>query len=160
VIEKTSSTINREAGNTMKTLVAAILLTGLAQGVLAQSKPEPILPDQLQWAGDPKGAQNVMVVGAADKPGLYQQRVRMPAGAKIQPHTHPDERISVVLEGTIYVGFGESFDESKVVAIPTGAVYVAPAGAPHYVWAKDGPALYQEGGMGPTGAAFIPQAGQ
>jgi quercetin dioxygenase-like cupin family protein len=144
----------------MKALMAACMLASLAQGALAQSKPEPILPEGLQWGGAAGGAQNVMVVGAADKAGLYQQRVRMPAGAKIQPHTHPDERISVVLEGTIYVGFGETFDESNVVAVPTGAVYVAPAGVPHYVWAKDGPALYQEGGMGPTGAAFIPQPGQ
>ena len=144
----------------MKTLLACCLLISLAQGALAQGKPEPILPGQLQWAGGANGsAQNVMVVGAADKAGLYQQRVRMPAGAKILPHTHPDERISVVLEGTIYVGFGEKFNESTVVAVPTGAVYVAPAGVPHYVWAKDGPALYQEGGMGPTGATFIPQPG-
>lgn len=141
----------------MKALITACLLTGLAHVAMAQDKPSPILPEQLQWAGAAGAAQNVMVVGAADKAGLYQQRVRMPAGAKIQPHTHPDERISVVLEGTIYVGFGETFDEGAVVAIPTGAVYVAPAGVPHYVWAKDGPALYQEGGMGPTGAAFIPQ---
>ena len=141
----------------MRLLLTACLSLGLAPAVLAQSQPEPILPEQLQWSGPEGAAQNVMVVGAADKAGLYQQRVRMPAGAKIQPHTHPDERVSVVLEGTIHVGFGERFDESKVVAIPTGAVYVAPAGVPHYVWAKDGPALYQEGGMGPTGAKFIPQ---
>ncbi len=144
----------------MKALFATCFMIICAQGALAQSKPEPVLPESLQWAGAEGGPQNVMVVGAADKAGLYQQRVRMPAGAKIQPHTHPDERISVVLEGTIYVGFGETFDESNVVAIPTGAVYVAPAGVPHYVWAKDGPALYQEGGMGPTGATFIPQPGQ
>lgn len=141
----------------MKVLLTACLWIGLVQAALAQGKPQPILPGQLKWGGANGGAQNVMVVGAADKAGLYQQRVRMPAGAKIQPHTHPDERISVVLEGTIYVGFGEKFNESNVVAIPTGAVYVAPAGVPHYVWAKDGPAVYQEGGMGPTGTAFIPQ---
>lgn len=143
----------------MKTLIACSLLL-LAQGALAQSKPEPILPGSLKWAGAAGAAQNVMVVGAADKAGLYQQRVRMPPGSKIQPHTHPDERISVVLEGTIYVGFGEKFDESNVVAIPTGAVYVAPAGTPHYVWAKDGAAIYQEGGMGPTATKFTQQPGQ
>ncbi len=141
----------------MRTLLASCLLAGLAQAALAQDKPTPILPDSIKWSGGADGAaQSAMVVGAADKAGLYQQRVRMPAGARIMPHTHPDERISVVLEGTIYVGFGEKFDEAAVVAVPTGAVYVAPAGVPHYVWAKDGPAVYQEGGMGPTGARFIP----
>ena len=141
----------------MKTLLATCLLAGLAHGALAQDKPAPILPDSIKWSGGADGAaQSAMVVGVADKAGLYQQRVRMPAGSKIMPHTHPDERISVVLEGTIYVGFGEKFDEAVVVAIPTGAVYVAPAGVPHFVWAKDGPALYQEGGMGPTAANFVP----
>lgn len=141
----------------MKNLLVTCLLAGLAAGAIAQDKPAPILPDSLKWSGGGDGAaQSVMVVGAADKAGLYQQRVRMPAGARIMPHTHPDERISVVLEGTIYVGFGEKFDEAAVVAVPQGAVYVAPAGVPHFVWAKDGPAMYQEGGMGPTGAKFIP----
>ncbi len=60
-----------------------------------------------------------------------------------------------MLAGTLYVGFGETFDETKVVTIPTGAVYVAPANVPHYVWAKDGEAMYQEAGVGPTGTSFI-----
>ena len=42
------------------------------------------------------------------------------------------------------------FDESKVVAIPAGGVYVAPANVAHYVWARDGEAIYQEAGVGPT----------
>jgi quercetin dioxygenase-like cupin family protein len=76
-------------------------------------------------------------------------------GGKIPPHTHPDERNSTVLSGTIYLGFGDTFDESNVVAIPTGAVYATPANVPHYVWAKDGDAIYQESGVGPTGTSFI-----
>jgi hypothetical protein len=55
-----------------------------------------------------------------------------------------------VLSGTIYVGFGATFDEAKMVAVPAGGVYVAPAKVPHYVWAKDGEAVYQEAGVGPT----------
>ena len=58
-------------------------------------------------------------------------------------------RNSTVLSGTIYVGIREVFDESKVVAIPTG-VYVAPANQPHYIWDKDGEAMYQNPGIGPT----------
>ena len=70
---------------------------------------------------------------------------------------HPDERSSTVLSGTIYVGFGEIFDEARLVAIPAGAVYVAPANVPHYVWAKDGEAVYQEAGVGPTATTIITQ---
>lgn len=76
--------------------------------------------------------------------------MKLASGGKIPPHTHPDERNSTVLSGTIYVGFGAVFDESKVVAVPTGGVYVAPANQPHYIWVKDGDTIYQESGVGPT----------
>ena len=38
----------------------------------------------------------------------------------------------------------------QVVAVPAGAIYVAPANVMHYVWAKDGAVEYQETGVGPT----------
>jgi hypothetical protein len=49
-----------------------------------------------------------------------------------------------------YVGFGDSVDKLKMVPIPAGGVYVAPAGVAHYIWAEDGDATYQESGVGPT----------
>ena len=60
-----------------------------------------------------------------------------------------------MLSGTIYVGFGETFDASKVVAVPAGAVYVAPADVPHYIWAKNGNAEYQEAGGGQTATVML-----
>ena len=71
------------------------------------------------------------------------------------PHTHPDARHTTVLAGTLYVGFGDVVDESAAVAVPTGAVYVAPAGVAHWVWAKDGEVQYQEAGVGPTATTPI-----
>ena len=143
----------------MKRFLALIALvasfTGLA---FAQSNtPAPVLPESLRWAGPPNlpALKAAWVLGAEQKPGPYILRVRLAANGRIPPHTHPDERNSTVLSGTIYVGFGETFDESKVVAVPTGAVYVAPANVPHYIWAKDGDAEYQEIGVGPTGTAIL-----
>jgi quercetin dioxygenase-like cupin family protein len=138
--------------------LSALLLVGTVSIALAQNNsPTPILPDTVKWQSSPiaPGLQAAWFVGAQDKPGLYAQRVKLPAGSKIPPHTHPDERFSTVLSGTIYVGFGENFDENKVVAIPAGGMYVAPAGLPHYVWAKDGDAVYQESGIGPTATNII-----
>lgn len=144
----------------MLRFITALLLAGITSTVLAQevTAPTPILPSDLKWQASPaiKGAESVWVIGAADRKGIYAQRVRLAQGAMISPHTHTDERFSVVLSGTIYVGFGTEFDESQVVAIPTGGVYIAPAGVPHYVWAKDGVAEYQESGVGPTSTAFAP----
>jgi quercetin dioxygenase-like cupin family protein len=141
----------------MRNLTLTLMIAIGTQAAMAQTAPQPVLPDAVQWQGNPAapGLMAAWFIGGPGKPGLYAQRVRLAAGGRIPPHTHPDERVSVVLQGTIYVGFGETFDESKVVAITTGAVYIAPAGVPHYVWAKDGDAMYQETGPGPTGTTMI-----
>ena len=76
--------------------------------------------------------------------------------AKLPVHTHPDTRHTTVLSGTLYVGFGDVFDESRMAAVPAGGLYVAPAKVPHYLWAKDGDVSYQEVGVGPT--ATVPLA--
>lgn len=119
--------------------------------------PRPILPDELVWSGPPAlpALQGAWVLGAESSPGTYVLRVRLAADGRIPPHTHPDERYTTVLSGTLYVGFGTAFDPAQVVAVPAGGVYVAPAGVPHYVWARDGDVEYQEAGVGPTATRFI-----
>lgn len=137
-----------------KIFIASVLVLSCLSGqAFAQSTaPTPVLPQNLRWFSPPNNAalRGAWVLGADQKPGAYLLRVKLASGGKIPPHTHPDERNSTILSGTIYVGFGEVFDESKVVAVPTGGVYVAPANLPHYIWAKDGEAMYQESGVGPT----------
>lgn len=139
--------------------IAVMLLAGLMFSTAASAQndaPEPILPDSIRWEDPPNitKMQAAWVVGAEQEPGPYLLRVRLASGARIPPHTHPDKRISTVLSGVIYVGFGETFDETAVVAVPTGAVYVAPTGVPHYIWAEEN-AMYQEVGVGPTGTSFV-----
>ncbi len=140
--------------------LAVILMIGSVAGLAmaATPLPTPILPERLHWASPPNhpALQSAWILGAEAQPGLYLLRVKLAAGGKIPPHTHPDERNTTVLSGTLHVGFGATFNETTLVAIPTGAVYVAPAQTPHYVWAKEGEVLYQEMGMGPTGTVFIP----
>ena len=141
----------------MLRFIPVLLFAGISSAASAQqAAPLPILPEQMQWQGSPTmaGAQSLWVIGGAAASGIYAQRVKLAAGAMIPPHVHTDERFSVVLSGTIYVGFGDTVDETQVVAVPAGALYVAPAGVPHYVWAKDGAAEYQESGVGPTGTTF------
>ena len=43
-----------------------------------------------------------------------------------------------MLAGTLSVGFGSIFDETRMHDIPAGAVFIAPADQPHYLWARDG----------------------
>lgn len=144
----------------MRSFLLIALFTAGVISLVAKAEgtaPVPVLPDSLRWVNPSNmtGLQVAWVLGAEQKPGTYILRVKLSAGTKIPPHTHPDERNTTVLTGTIYVGFGETFDEAKVVAVPAGAVYVAPANVPHYVWAKEGDVMYQEAGMGPTATALI-----
>lgn len=130
-------------------------LAGLA---LAETPlPIPILPERLTWVSPPTlpALQSAWMLGTESQAGLYLLRVKLAPGGRIPPHIHPDERITTVLSGTLRVGFGNAFAETGAVAIPTGAVYVAPAGVPHFVWAKESEVTYQETGMGPTGTVFI-----
>lgn len=133
----------------------AITFTLFAQSVT----PQPIIPDTLKWFSPPnnKHLKAAWVLGAENHSGTYALRVELNKGGKIPPHTHPDTRYSTVLSGTLYVGFGESFEESGLIAVPTGGVYVAPANVPHYLFAKDGDVIYQEAGEGPTATVLVKQ---
>ena len=84
-------------------------------------------------------------------------RVHLAAGGRIRPHTHPDERNSTVLKGVLYVGFGRIFDESKLVAIPTGQCASSRQCAT-LCYGQEGDVIYQEAGVGVTGTMFLSEA--
>lgn len=143
----------------MKKSIAAMMLLA-STIVLAQTevtRPEPVMPGAIKWTSPPAlpGVQTAWVLGAGDKAGPYLLRVKFAPGSHIPPHTHPEERSGTVLSGTVYLGFGPTFDESRAVAIPAGGVWVAPANVPHFLWAKDGEAVFQCGGIGPSATNFV-----
>lgn len=143
-----------------KIVLTAICAISLATAAFAQaSAPEPILPDSFKWFSPPDNPllRGAWVLGTEKEPATYAFRVMIAKGGKIAPHTHPDTRYSTVLHGTLYVGFGDTVDASTMVAIPEGGLYVAPADVSHYLWAKDGDVVYQEGGVGPTATVPVKQ---
>jgi quercetin dioxygenase-like cupin family protein len=132
-----------------------MLLCALAvwSGARGQSgAPEPITEDELEWFSPPGNPllQGAWVLGAEQEAGIYVLRVVLSDGGRIPPHAHPDTRNATVLSGILHVGFGNTFEESNMVAMPAGTVYVVPANVSHYLWAQDGDATYQESGVGPT----------
>ena len=122
------------------------------QAIASELSSKPIETEKLNWISPPPipGLQFTWVTGSEKEKGLYALRVKLDQGTKIPPHTHPDKRLSTVLSGTLYVGFGKMFDKSKLVMITQGNSYIAPAEIPHFIWAKDGAVEYQETGVGPT----------
>ena len=88
---------------------------------------------------------------------MYVNRVKFPAGFKVMPHWHAEERTVAVLEGTFYMGLGEQWDESKMKGYPAGTFLSEPPKMPHYTWAKDGEVIIQITGIGPAATTQIPQ---
>src|SRR5215216_293827 len=124
---------------------------------LALSEPlttTAVTPDELTWIKGPL-AMRAVIAGDDRKPGMYIFRAKFPANFKVEPHYHPDEKVNMVISGTLLVGYGEEFDESKMKALPAGSIWTEPASQPHFVWAKDGEVVIQVIGNGPSGTTLV-----
>jgi len=135
--------------------VLAVAYTGLAQNTPAGSVV--ITPDKLTWKPNARvpGVDAADLLGQADKQGPYVQRVKFSANFKVMPHTHPEERAYTIISGTWYVGWGETFDEGKLLALPPGSFYTEPANVAHFVATKADPVVVQISGTGPTATKML-----
>lgn len=90
----------------------------------------------------------MLLEGHPGQKGMFTMRLKLAGGGRIQPHWHPaDERVTI-LSGEARVGFGETFDESKMAVFKTGSFYLNPAKSNHYVWVVEDTEM-QLTGMGP-----------
>jgi quercetin dioxygenase-like cupin family protein len=116
-----------------------------------------VLPEDIDWKpfpAFPPGVRLAVLIGDPSQPGPYVIRVRVPAGAKLMPHRHPEDRIYTVISGVFYIGFGEKFDGEKVDAYPPGSVIVLPGGTWHFHFAKSGEYVSQVNAIGPLGLEY------
>ena len=93
--------------------------------------------EQLRWqpgpAALPPGVELVVLEGDPKKEALFTMRLKVPAGTRLPPHTHPrDERVTV-LSGKVGIGFGENFEDKALRFVESGGYYVNPAGVVHFV---------------------------
>jgi len=126
-----------------------------------QAQFHAIHSEDVQWkpfAAYPPQVRLAILVGDPAKPGPYLIRVKLPAGVKMMPHKHPEDRIYTVMSGVFYIGLGEVFDESKLTAYAPGSVIVLPGGQPHFHWAKSGEYITQVSAIGPLGLGYIDPA--
>jgi quercetin dioxygenase-like cupin family protein len=117
-----------------------------------------VLAEDVEWrpfAAFPPSARLAIVVGEPTEPGPYVIRVKLPAGVKLMPHWHPEDRVYTVISGVFYIGLGAEFDEEKLEAYPPGAVIVLPGGTPHFHWAKSGEYVTQVTAIGPLGLEYL-----
>ena len=96
-----------------------------------------------------------MLVGDPTQPGPYVVRVKVPAGVKLMPHWHPEDRIYTVISGVFYIGLGSTFDAAKLTAYGPGSVIVLPGHTPHFHWAQSGEYVSQVSATGPLGMDYV-----
>jgi quercetin dioxygenase-like cupin family protein len=118
-------------------------------------------PAEMTWSAQGglamPGMEQVNLVGNPSEPGPYTLRLKFPAGYKLAPHVHPDNRKVTVLAGTWYTGYGAKFEETALKALPAGSFYTEPANAAHFVEVRE-PVVIQVSGMGPSGRRFVDPA--
>ena len=117
-----------------------------------------VAPGGLKW-GDPppslpSGAKLAVVQGDPSQAQPFVVRLQVPAGYKIAPQWHPGVENVTVLSGTVALGMGEQFDESKMTTASVGGYASLPAKMPHYFMAK-APSVVQVHGQGPFVVNYV-----
>ncbi len=133
-------------------------LTGLAMFAVAQEAAMErtiVRPSDLHFVAKPNGTFQANIVGNVERAGTYAAQTRLPAGLRIAPHFHPEDRMVLIMSGTLYVGYGETYDETKMVALSPGSVFTEPGRTPHFTWAKDGEVNLYVTGRGPSGTTWL-----
>ncbi len=114
-------------------------------------------PDRLTWTDAPAvapGAKIAVIEGPLNKAVPFTFRLRLPANARIAPHTHPAYERVTVLSGTFHFTSGDVYDAAKARALGPGSVAIMPPGTPMYGYTSD-ETVIQLHGLGPWGLNYL-----
>lgn len=127
----------------------------IAVGVWAQDVETVMLEDMpLNAHPEFQGVEAAFVAGTFADEGLYAANSMMRDGAVFPPHSHPDDRLTMVISGTMFLGIGPKVDPANETVVQAGGIALTPAGTVHYMVARDGDVRILEIGSGPSGTAF------
>ena len=157
------------ARKTAFAMVLTLALTlALSAGVSAQDGgpggEQRLAPDEVNWPASAaggvgtsgvSGVQTVVLKGDPTKPGLYTLLLRAGPNIRALPHSHQDDRVATVISGMWYIGYGDTFDESKLKELPPGSFYTEPPGSNHFAMTKDEAVVIQITGMGPSSTTYV-----
>jgi quercetin dioxygenase-like cupin family protein len=145
-------------------VIAVVVITlapvMLARTLAAESGKEvfALTPEQVRWFTPSyykDGRQRAQLLGDSSQDGTWVDRVKIPGNGRVPAHTHPHDEQVTVIEGTWYLGVGETFDPGKLKGYPAGSFIVIPAGVPHFVATKDGPVIVQLSGVGKFSTDYL-----
>lgn len=128
-----------------------------AQSVYSGGHPHMVPPEQLTWTDAPAvapGAKIAVIEGPLNKAVPFTFRLRIPANAKIAPHTHPTFERVTVLSGTFYFAHGDTYDPAKTTALAPGSVAIMPPNTAMFGYTKEDTVI-QLHGIGPWGLNYL-----
>lgn len=123
-----------------------------AQTGASAAAPTIVTMDTTKWTpgtGMMKGVDVAVLSGDPTKSGPYVLRLRIPANTKLPPHYHGDVENVTVISGALWVGLGDTFDESKLKELGPGTFVSLPANVHHFAMTK-ADTIIQIHGMGPS----------
>ncbi|HST12086.1 MAG TPA: cupin domain-containing protein [Terriglobales bacterium] len=141
--------------NRVVSVIGALLAIALAiawSTSLAARNKQGIVgltPDKVRWFTPPyynDGRQRAHLFGDSSQGGAWIDRMKIPGGTRVLAHTHPQDELVTVIEGTWYLGEGAKFDSAMLRGYPAGSFIVIPAGLPHFVATKEGSVVVQLSG--------------
>ena len=138
-------------------IALAAMFLAFAGSAFAQTAPTIVMPDAVKWTpgtGMMKGTDVAILQGDPAKAGMYIMRLRLPANTTFAPHFHGDAENVTVISGVLYVGLGDSVDESKAQALGPGAFVSVPPNVHHFALTKV-PTIIQIEGIGPTSMTAV-----
>jgi mannose-6-phosphate isomerase-like protein (cupin superfamily) len=80
--------------------------------------------------------------------------VDTPDGYEVRPHHHPMSEQVRVLEGTLLLGRGKTWNDEKLNPIPVGDEATVPAKEPHFIRARER-TLFEVRSTGPFEITYI-----
>ena len=115
-------------------------------------------PEGILWIDAPPslppGAMISVLEGNPQQEGIFTMRVKFPPYYKLPAHTHPkDERVTV-LEGAVFVGFGNAIDTANAQKFTVGSYYLNPVNEAHYVFTGEEGVIFQVTSLGPWGLVY------
>lgn len=124
-----------------KSIHAIAFSLAAAPGLAAAGNPPGVVlytPSDMKWHEWGISAQRAILAGDPNHHGCaYTDRVKFMANTKVAAHSLPEDKIYTVISGTLYVGIGDNWDESKLRKMPPGSFWTIPANVGRFFRTKE-----------------------
>ncbi|HXZ96020.1 MAG TPA: cupin domain-containing protein [Burkholderiales bacterium] len=131
-------------------ILTAVLGTISMPGIATGGKVIILSPDEIKWQAFGLW-QRAVLVGDSSKPDCPSTvRYKVPVGTRVPEHALEQDQTSTVLTGTMMMGIGEKWDDTKLKAMHAGSFYIIPAHISHFKTNSE-EVIYQSSVIGPGG---------